>query len=93
MHTISPIDKDLLDTCLNCKILVTVEEHFIDGGLGSTVIETMHKLNSKKNLLKIGLPMSYLETGDYNFMLDKYNLTGEKISYQIINKLKIINNE
>ena len=95
VHTIQPFDSDgfkknLLD---NKSLIVTVEEHFIDGGLGSTVIETMHKLNSKKNLLKIGLPMSYLETGDYNFMLDKYNLTGEKISYQIINKLKIINNE
>ena len=39
MHTISPIDEALLSTCLNCKIIFTVEEHFIDGGIGSVVAE------------------------------------------------------
>ena len=40
MHTIKPIDCDLIDKLSSAhKLLVTVEEHIIIGGLGSAVSE------------------------------------------------------
>jgi transketolase len=37
MHTVKPLDTDLLETVASsCKAIVTVEEHSVHGGLGST---------------------------------------------------------
>ena len=39
MHTIKPIDKEIIENSLESKLLVTVEEHNVIGGLGSAVSE------------------------------------------------------
>jgi transketolase len=85
MHTISPIDKDLLDTCLNCKILITVEEHFIDGGLGSVVAEFLaekHSVN-KPNLVRLGVKNKFSIPGDYNYLLKSNDLDSDGLVKQI----------
>ena len=42
MHTIKPIDKDIiLKMNETCKAIVTVEEHSVIGGLGSAVAEVL----------------------------------------------------
>jgi transketolase len=76
MHTISPIDKGLLDLCLDCKLLVTVEEHFINGGLGSVVAEFLADKNStiKPSLLRLGVKNKFSVPGDYNYLLETNGL-------------------
>lgn len=85
MHTISPIDKDLLDTCLNCKILVTVEEHFIDGGLGSVVAEFLAEKHSgnKPHLLRLGVKNKFSIPGDYSYLLKANDLDSDGLVKQI----------
>ena len=85
MHTISPIDKDLLDTCLNCKILVTVEEHFIDGGLGSVVAEFLAEKHSghKPHLLRLGVKNKFSTPGDYSYLLKANDLDSDGLVKQI----------
>lgn len=85
MHTISPIDKDLLDTCLNCKILVTVEEHFIDGGLGSVVAEFLAEKHSgsKPHLLRLGVNNKFSIPGDYEYLLKANKLDSDGLIKQI----------
>jgi len=40
LYSIKPIDKNcLLDIANNCKAIMTIEEHFTTGGLGSAVLE------------------------------------------------------
>ena len=85
MHTISPIDKDLLDTCLNCKILITVEEHFIDGGLGSVVAEFLAEKHSgiKPHLLRLGVKNKFTIPGDYSYLLKANDLDSDGLVKQI----------
>ena len=85
MHTISPIDKDLLDACLNCKILVTVEEHFIDGGLGSVVAEFLAEKHSgiKPHLLRLGVKNKFSIPGDYSYLLKANDLDSDGLVKQI----------
>lgn len=53
MHTLKPIDeKSILETADRCRVLLTVEEHNIIGGLGSAVVETLMEKNHNKILLK-----------------------------------------
>lgn len=90
MHTISPIDKELLDMCLNCKILLTVEEHFIDGGLGSVVAEFLAQKHSsnKPHLIRLGVKNKFSIPGDYSYLLKTNDLDSDGLVNQIIDVVR-----
>jgi len=88
MHTIAPLDIDALDEIFeNYELVVTVEEHFISGGLGTAVAEYKSQVCAKARHLSIGLPNNYCINADYNYLLDYYGLTGEKIAAKLKNEL------
>ena len=48
MHTIKPIDKDaIIAESKSSKLIVSVEEHNIIGGLGSAISEVISESNLK----------------------------------------------
>jgi len=49
-----PINSDLFDVIKNENI-VTVEEHIINGGLGSSILELLNDNNFNKNIQRIGI--------------------------------------
>ena len=52
MHTIKPIDKEKIrELSQNNKLIITVEEHNIIGGLGSAVGEVMAEENNNCKLV------------------------------------------
>lgn len=56
IHTIKPFDADIVRKAVQeTRILVTVEEHSILGGLGSVVAEVMAECGVGVRLLRIGL--------------------------------------
>jgi len=86
MHTIKPIDKELIDKiCEEVKLIVTVEEHNKIGGLGSAVAEYKATLKNAPPQLFIGLPDQYSKGGEYRELLKLYNLTAEQMSENIYN--------
>jgi Transketolase, C-terminal subunit len=56
MHTVKPLDEELLETVFSqFKIVATVEEHSLIGGLGGSVAEWLSDQRSKKaELLRFG---------------------------------------
>jgi transketolase len=55
MHTIKPIDREAIGgAAAEIGRIVTVEEHFVDGGLGGAVAEVMAELGTGR-LLRLGL--------------------------------------
>ena len=89
MHTLRPIDEEIIDLILKHKNVVTVEEHSVVGGLG-TIISEIITINNVKNvrLKKLGLPPSFLKSGNYLELLERYSLSSEKISEIIYSFLK-----
>lgn len=84
MHTIKPLDTDAIDDALrDTKMLVTVEEHSIIGGLGSGVAEYKSSLSTMVPHIRIGLPDAFGVIGDYSYLLDYYGLTSAKIAEKI----------
>lgn len=78
MHTIKPLDKDLLLRYANkCKAVVTVEEHSIYGGLGSAVAESLSL--SKIPVKILGINDKFGESGKPNELFEKFGLTAENI--------------
>jgi len=89
IHTIKPLDEKLIhELSINSKLLVTVEEHSVIGGLGSAIADFKSTLNDAPPQLFIGLPNEYKKSGKYVDILDNYGLTSEKIAKTIENKHK-----
>lgn len=85
MHTIKPIDRELVNKiCDEVKLIVTVEEHNIIGGLGSAVAECKTVRKDAPPQLLIGLPDQYSKGGSYKELLKSYGLTAEQIAEKIL---------
>lgn len=81
MHTIKPIDIEILEEVISANIpIYTLEEHSVIGGLGSAVAEYISERELVRNLKRIGIPDSYGVTGSYNFLMEEYGLKGPLIA-------------
>ena len=87
MHTIKPIDADIIEEISKShNLIVTVEEHSIIGGLGSAVSEYLSTMNQKPPLLSIGIPDEYGKAGSYESLLQKRLLLPDQIANTIANR-------
>lgn len=88
MHTIKPLDTLVIGkACASSRLIVTVEEHGVIGGLGGAVAEYKSGIEKAPKQLFIGLPDSFGIAGDYKYLLNKYGLKGEQIAQKIKNEL------
>ena len=84
LHTIKPIDKDLIiKTAKETKHLITIEDHNTIGGLGSAVSEVLCESYPCK-LTKLGIPDTFGKSGKAEELLEHYGLTAN----HIINTIK-----
>ena len=60
MHTVKPLDvESLSQAATRVRLVVSVEEHLRDGGLGTSLAETFVDLGIATPLLRIGFPETY----------------------------------
>ena len=84
MHTIKPIDKEGLKQIFQrYKLLVSVEEHNIIGGMGSAVAEYKSLFKNTPRQIFIGFPDSYAEAGAQRYVWKQKGLTDELIATRI----------
>ena len=84
MHTIKPLDqKSLKQVFKSKKLIVTVEEHTIVGGLGSSVLEFKNSIGSNTPQLILGLNDNFGKTAEYNHLLKLHGLTGKPIAQKL----------
>ena len=83
IHTIKPIDKELLAaSAKKTGKVVTVEEHSIIGGLGSAVCEALCE-TVPTPVLRIGIQDVYGESGPAKALIAKYGLDGAGICQKV----------
>ena len=79
MHTLKPIDTSAIE-CARCsKLIVTIEEHSIIGGLGDIVANYVATHSGFPLLKKIGIRDYYAHATSYGYLLNEYGLTADKI--------------
>jgi transketolase len=84
VHTIKPLDAAAVETaCRATKLIVTVEEHGIVGGLGGAVAECRSALAGAPPHVILGLPDRFGKVADYAFLLQKYGLTAPALADRI----------
>ncbi|HNW99710.1 MAG TPA: transketolase C-terminal domain-containing protein [Bacteroidales bacterium] len=79
IHTIKPIDKDLIISCAQkTKAIVTAEEHQVYGGFGSAIAEVLAK-HFPVPIEFIGMNDSFGESGKPSELMEKYGMTANQI--------------
>ena len=87
VHTIKPIDKDTIQKNCGKKLLISVEEHNVVGGLGTAIADVLSEQRNSAPLLKLGVQDHFMPVGDYNYLVEQAGLTPEQIAASIENKL------
>lgn len=88
LHTIKPIDKDLIIKCAKeTRAIVTVEEHSIIGGLGGAVAEVLVE-NAVVPMARVGIKDMFGESGKPDELLIKYGLTAAEIVNSVKNVIE-----
>lgn len=88
MHTIKPIDKELIVKCAaETGAVVTAEEHSIVGGLGGAVAEVLVE-NSPVPMVRVGVKDMFGESGRSKELMEKYGLTSNEIAAAVRGVMK-----
>ncbi|MBR6588231.1 MAG: transketolase [Kiritimatiellae bacterium] len=88
MHTIQPLDEDVVNRACGRKLIVTVEEHSVVGGLGSAVAERIACCVRHPRLLMVGHEGRYPLAGSYGDLIRQDGLDAESIYKKVIQHLK-----
>lgn len=87
IHTIKPIDKEIIIECAKeTRKIITVEDHSIIGGLGSTVCEVLSE-NYPAKVIRMGIKDQFGESGKAEELIKKYKLYSESIIDMIKNNI------
>ena len=90
MHTIKPLDGDILNKAADdTRMIFTIEEHQIAGGLGGAVTEYLAE-NHPIRVCRIGMKDRFGESGKATVLMHKYGLDAAGIVHRV---LEIVNND
>jgi transketolase len=89
MHTVKPIDKDIiLRAAAETGAIVTAEEHNILGGLGGAVSEVVTE-SLPVPVLRVGVEDKFGHSGPALELMKKYGLTAEHIAQKAMTAVKL----
>ena len=90
MHTIKPIDVEtVMAAATETNGLITVEEHTVNGGLGSAVLEVLADHEQFTRVLRIGLESGFSSiVGSQQYLRQLYKLDSASIAQRTIEFLK-----
>lgn len=82
-HTLKPLDNELiLEKTKKVSAVITIEEHTINGGLGSAVAELIAEANftQAKGFKRIGIPDVFSDQyGSQESLMKRYDITSNRI--------------
>lgn len=89
VSSIKPLDKDsVIRAATVSSIVITLEEHSIYGGLGSSIAEVLSEFSPRK-VLRLGVEDRFSDKcGSYNYLLSEHGLDQESLKRKIEAHLK-----
>ena len=86
MHTIKPIDKEMIVKCAKeTKQIITVEDHSVIGGLGSSVCEVLSEEYPTK-VERMGIMDTFGQSGNGEELLAYYKIDSNAIVEKMLKK-------
>lgn len=91
MHTIKPLDTKTIDELSDYRLIVSIEEHMVAGGLGSAIAEYLADKKKRPVHQIIAINDFYPAAGEYELLLERCGLSEDKITDRIMQKYKTLN--
>ena len=89
LHSIRPFDEDaVLHAAVNSKVVVTVEEHCVNGGLGSRVASFLMQAGVFRPLRIVGIPDEHTVTGSQVEIFQHYGISPLGLSQTALHLLE-----
>ena len=83
VHTIKPIDKEMIVKCAKeTKKLISIEDHNIIGGLGSAISEVLTDECPTK-LIRLGIKDTFGKSGKATELMKYFGITAEDLARQM----------
>jgi len=81
MHTVKPIDREaILRAARETRLIVTLEEHTVIGGLGGAVAEVLAEAGASTPLKRLGVQDTFAcMVGSYEDLKRRYGITAEAV--------------
>ena len=84
MHTIKPIDKEMIVKCAKeTKQLISVEDHNIIGGLGAAIAEVLTEEYPAK-LTRLGIKDTFGKSGKAEKLMEYFGITAKSIAKNVV---------
>mgnify|MGYP001748702891 CR=1 FL=1 len=77
--SIKPLDASLTQICQHSDAIITVEEHSVLGGFGSAVVEQLSASGTCPQVIRLGMPDTYLEADVHHNILARAGLSVESL--------------
>jgi transketolase len=89
LHTVKPLDAAMVEAASReTRLLVTIEEHFLAGGLGSAIAELLADRGIAARLLRFGAGDRFAHlSGDQNYHREANGLTPPQLANAILDVL------
>lgn len=84
-----PLDKDFYLTLFaNYTTIVTLENNAVNGGFGSAILELASESSYSPQIIRFGLPDTFVKHGKVDLLLQDLNLTIEDMTRKVLQMLK-----
>jgi transketolase len=89
LHSIRPFDKEAVGQAVaRSKVVITVEEHSVNGGLGSRVASFLMESRIFRPLRIVGIPDEHTVTGSQVEIFEHYGISPQGLSRTALNLLE-----
>lgn len=84
--SVKPLDEHgILELSQRCKLLVSMEDHNVVGGLGDAIASVLSERCSHARLLKVGLKDTFTDVvGDQDYLRNYYGISAERVKEKIL---------
>lgn len=90
MHTVKPVDREGLKKLFDGhKLIVTMEEHSVIGGMGSAVAEYKATLDNAPRQMFVGFPDSFTKAGSTQYIWEQFGITAPQAAERIKAEWKV----
>jgi transketolase len=89
LHSIRPFDEEaVLKAAMKSKVVITVEEHSVNGGLGSRVASFLMQAKIFRPLRIVGIPDEHTVTGSQVEIFQHYGISPQGLSQTALHLLE-----
>ena len=90
MRWVKPLDTEAIRRVAETRLVVTVEDGVVEGGVGEEVLAELARQDAKAPVLTLGIPDRYIMQGAPDFLMHELGLDAEGIAAAIEEKLEAL---